>query len=109
METADQLLSQVVRKLAPSLAEVLAGRASQFLVWIDVDPATDRCVIRFMLPHDILQAERDGVLPRGEMDRVAGCHPALAMPILATGPCGSRRHSWLTVMHQPDLAQISKN
>ncbi|GIW06035.1 MAG: hypothetical protein KatS3mg060_0840 [Dehalococcoidia bacterium] len=100
METSPDVLTRVLDRLAPAIAQAVVGRASRMLIWIAIDPVDDRCAIRFLTPASAILAEIAGEVPSGETSRLAGCYPALALPVLVTSPTGVRR-SWLTLGHQP--------
>jgi hypothetical protein len=100
MDTTSNLLARVIDRLAPALAEAVAGRTDRLLVWIAVDPSADRCAIRFLTPAAVILAEIAGELPAGETSRLAGCYPELALPVVVTSPTRVHR-SWLMLHHQP--------
>ncbi|MCS6803118.1 MAG: hypothetical protein RMM58_13895 [Chloroflexota bacterium] len=100
MDAAPDLLTRVLEQLLPALADAVAGRSERLLIWVAVDPATDRCAIRFLTPASVILAELAGELPRGETNRLASCYPALALPLIVTSPTRLRR-SWLQLHHQP--------
>lgn len=99
MDTTADLLARVIDRLAPALADAVAGRTDRLLIWIAVDPAVDRCAIRFLTPAAAILAEIAGELPAGETSRLASCYPELALPVVVTSPLQVRR-SWLMLHHQ---------
>ncbi|MFN8532933.1 MAG: hypothetical protein U0556_05260 [Dehalococcoidia bacterium] len=104
----NDVLTQVLTRLAPRIVTALAGRAERLLVWIAVEPGDDRCAIHFLTPATARSAEETGALPAGESGRLKACVPALSLPVVVTGPSGWRQ-SWLSLTHRPNAAALSPN
>ena len=109
MDRTDGLLSRVIKNLAPVLAEALAGKADRFLIWIDVEPVDGTCTIKLLPPLAVMQAEIANQLPGGQLARLAACHPALAMPLIATAPEGDPRQMWIALQHRADPVKVVLN